>query len=104
MDRTNSAPVVNSILEKVLSGGGLYWPEIGAYNLRGWEIIADVTRETIRTRLKEFRTPVREMGGETWVEPVAFWKSMPVTTLNEEPESCPEKRPAVQKAKGRSTK
>ena len=107
MDGTTSLQCVNPILAFVLSKGGKYWPEIGAYNIPGWVILADVSDDTIRDRLEKYNVPVKRLGGEVWVTPLDFWGCIPkVGYKDAEPclRKAPEKPPAGRKGKGRSTK
>lgn len=92
MDHTHSTSIDNPILQKIIEGGGKIWPEVGALNVKAWQILLNVTDETVNTYLKKHKVPHKRAGSENWCRPADLWASLPFEGDNEEQPLRPDPR------------
>jgi hypothetical protein len=65
--------ISESLISKVLAGGGGYLPGVDAFDLKGFEILLGLSSDAINEHIKANSIPFKQIGRNRWLTVADFW-------------------------------
>lgn len=65
--------VSESLISKVLAGGGGYLPGVDAFDVKGFEILLGLSADAISDHIKTANIPYKQIGRNRWMTVSDFW-------------------------------